>query len=393
MDWKTLLRSVLGKAGPDLATMPLSDVWSLARTCGGLIVDREQAGAFLRSVESTAPVDREWRASPSNPHPYIAVLEDVILIPGTRILLDGKGNAFSDEICAGFGMGLPPKPRRMQILDGPRLVLSPPPLSRDVIPAGVHLTGEHETNYFHWFVEILTRLYLYLQLTQESEAPLLVSEGLHDNLHDLLRLVCGPDRPIRRLRKDRCHRVKRLVYPGDVSRILDVYDRPPSHETTYLPVGLIHRMTAAIRSAAPPARNGDTPKRLFVKRTARYRTLLNEAEVQEFLVSRGFHAVDPGGLSVRDQMEIFAGADVIVGPSGAAFTNMAWCHAGACILVLHSDHPFKKYPYWDGLARASGAQISYLSGPRGNRANGVPDVHDDFRIPVEDLRRALTEID
>jgi capsular polysaccharide biosynthesis protein len=130
---------------------------------------------------------------------------------------------------------------------------------------------------------------------------------------------------------------------------------------------------------------GEGPKRLFVRRSSGYRKLLNEPEIETLLAGEGFAPVEPGGLSITEQVRLFSGAEIIVGASGAAMANLLWCRAGAQALVLHSDHPFKKYPYWDALARVSGAGIGYLAGPRAHNVEGLFEAHDDFSIRAQDL--------
>jgi hypothetical protein len=345
---------------------------------------------FLSSLGKPSAVDRAWGKSPCNPHAYIGELHGVLVLPGSRVLLDRQGHARSDELEFAFRrLALRPKRWDMELETGPVLRFTRPPLAGTPQPAGIHLTGEHEPNYFHWVSELLPRLHLYqLMLPAETETPVLVSSGLHQNLLELLRLVCSPGRPIRQLDREQAHPVARLVYPSDVSRILDVYHRAPGMDTTFLHVGLLRDMASRIKRAFPGLSGGGR-RRLFLRRGSSYRRLLNEAELQQFLVARGFTAVDPGELSVGEQVQLFADADLIVGPSGAAMTNMLWCRPGTRVVVLHSDHPFKKYPYWDALARAAGVTVKYVAGPRAHNVQGLFEAHDDYSVPTETVRRAL----
>lgn len=392
------LRSARGGAIADAPeadpAMPLLDVWSLAVEKGKILFDKEVCQQYLQSVQNTSSIDRNWALSSINPRPYIVRLENVTVIPGTRILIDENNNARSDEISAGFqSFSLRPKRWEMEVLDGPRLSFTRPPLADEMIPVGIHLMGEHETNYFHWFTEILPRLYLYQKLTGETDLPLLVSDNLHENLYDLLRVVCGTGRTVRLLKSDRSYGVSTLIYPSDVTRIFDFYDRPPSLESTYLAVGLLKELVQDIKRGLHYVDRPDSGvRRLYVKRTSTYRTLLNEGEIEKFLIEKGFAVIDPGQLSVGEQLELFGRADVVIGPSGAALTNIAWCPEETKVLVLHSDHPFKKYPYWDALARVSGCRISYLSGPRAHKVEGMFEAHDDYSIPVESLWQRMMKL-
>ena len=119
---------------------------------------------------------------------------------------------------------------------------------------------------------------------------------------------------------------------------------------------------------------------------------MNEAEIEKYLVERGFLSIDPGELSIKAQVELFGQADIVIGPSGAAITNIVWCRDQTKVLVLHLDHPFKKYPYWDALARVSGAHISYLPGPRAHNVMGLFEVHDDYSIQIDSIKHAMREL-
>jgi hypothetical protein len=378
-------------AWPARIELPLQDVRSGVSGQGAFLKDTSQLEGFLHALGPESAPDRDWRDSVCYPRPYVAALQDVLVLPGSRLLFVG-GIARSDELeMAHRVFALRPKSWDMELLPGPVLRFPPAPIAGEEIEAGVHLTGEHEANYFHWIGEVLPRLHLYESTATERDLPLLVSEGLHPNLYDLLDRVRAPGRPVLRLARERCHRVRRLVYPSDVSRVLDVYDRAPGLDTVYLPVALIADMAGAIRrTMESPAGGG--PRRLFVRRSSTYRSLLNEPEIESLLAGEGFTSVEPGGLSVTEQVRLFADAEIVVGASGAAMANLLWCRAGAQVLVLHSDHPFKKYPYWDALARASGVRIGYLAGPRAHNVEGLFEAHDDFSIGPEELTAHIARL-
>jgi capsular polysaccharide biosynthesis protein len=60
-------------------------------------------------------------------------------------------------------------------------------------------------------------------------------------------------------------------------------------------------------------------RRLYLPRTTR--RIVNERQVLNMLAPRGFEVVSPEGLSLRDQIALFASAAVAVGAHGAAFAN------------------------------------------------------------------------
>ena len=367
----------------------LLDVRNYTAEKGILLASSAEINALMQASSSISQADLEWKKSPSYPSPYLAELNEITIIPGCRILLTATGEALSDEIDLGFRMlGLQPKLWDMNLTEGPYLHFNPSHIAHSQISAGIHLTGEHEANYFHWIVEILPRLFLSEKLLIDKRIPILVTEGLHDNLYSLLESICAPERPILKLKKDSYYQVTRLIYPSDLTRIFDTYDRAPSKDTTYLPVDLLREMVVKIKQSQSTT-NDSHSKQIYIKRVSNYRRLLNEMEIETLLKEKGFDIVDPGNLKIEEQIDLFSQAKCIVGPSGAGMVNMLWCKPGTHITILHSNHPFKKYPYWDALARASGVNIDYLAGPRAHNVTDMFEAHDDFTIIPETLVMAL----
>lgn len=110
--------------------------------------------------------------------------------------------------------------------------------------------------------------------------------------------------------------------------------------------------------------------RIFVTRARAARSLLNESEVADFLVRRGYLIVDPGGLSVREQMTLFQRATYVVGAHGAGLTNLAWCAPATRVVeILRPDRNLDCY-----------ARLSHLAGLRYRpllaSSNGQVDLRD-----------------
>jgi capsular polysaccharide biosynthesis protein len=373
------------------SVLPLTDVHSYAVQNGRLIAAEIQIDAAISVTNASSMQEHDWKSSRSYPRPYVAQLEDIVVLPGSSVLLCSAGQALSDEIALSFReFSLPPKLVNMEISKGPCLRMDAD-TEMGSLPNGIHLFKEHEANYFHWTVETLPRLFMCEKLMLDDHLPVLVSQGLHENLYALLDLVRHPGRPVLKLRKSSRYRVQSLIYPSDLSRILDVYDRPPDTDTTYIPVDLLREMAISIKQTGmPQATRGK--KRLFLRRGSTYRKLLNEAEIEQILAKRDFLTVDLNGMSVKEQISLFSQAEIVVGPSGAGMTNILWCEPSTRVLILHSDHPSKKYPYWDALGRVSGARIHYLAGPRAFNVTDRYEVHDDYRIDPGRLTDCLADL-
>lgn len=86
-----------------------------------------------------------------------------------------------------------------------------------------------------------------------------------------------------------------------------------------------------------PFSSTKTPERIFISRAgSRRRKLLNEAEIESFLMTQGFSTIQPGELSVEQQMRLFSQAKVIVSPHGAELTNLIYCSPETQLIELFS---------------------------------------------------------
>lgn len=112
-----------------------------------------------------------------------------------------------------------------------------------------------------------------------------------------------------------------------------------------------------------------TARRLFIPRHAATRPLQNQAQVAETLAARGFTIADPATLSLTEQIALFKGAELVVGPLGAALTNIAFCRPGTRVLALTAQS-FPDTFFWF-LAQHGRLQYEEI---RGEDTSGTPEV-------------------
>ena len=151
-----------------------------------------------------------------------------------------------------------------------------------------------------------------------------------------------------------------------------------------------------LREQLPTKNTADAPRRLYLTRGDRPNTrrLVNEQGYLPMLEKLGFVRVDPGSLTVQEQIDWFAAAEVIVAPHGAALANLAFCSPGVRVLELFAPN-YVNVCYWNITENIDGARYRYLVGgkpdarPLGSPMNGVlTDIEikrDTFVSALEDL--------
>ena len=227
-------------------------------------------------------------------------------------------------------------------------------------PAGVVFRGSLAANYFHFLTEtVAAKQFIDDNIPFASPFPVYRRSDAREPRYvgSYLSLVGGAET---RESTDGLYRYQHIYvcnlswkqighYP---SRYNEAYDR------------LYEKGVASVPATFVP------PRRIYLSRVGYSRGIVDEAEVfDEFLKSAGFSVVDPAKLTVGEQMKSFREAEVIIGPHGAAFTNLVYCGPNAKALEIIP--PNRSCPSsFTQIARGRGID-SYLAYPRLARHGGA----------------------
>jgi capsular polysaccharide biosynthesis protein len=107
------------------------------------------------------------------------------------------------------------------------------------------------------------------------------------------------------------------------------------------------------------------PRRLYVSRSdAKLRRIANEAELIRMLADHDFEVVAPGTLSLRDQVALFMGAEIIIGPHGAGLANLLFAPRHARVLEILPANMLREHYFLLAMARGLSYRPS-IGGPAG----------------------------
>lgn len=226
------------------------------------------------------------------------------------------------------------------------------------------VTPEVADNFHHWMIDLLPRLGL---LGRAGYAPadfdhiILNHHGRRYQLESLARLGVPLER-IRASEPGAHFRADELVVPS----LKRINQSLPPADAAFLRESFL--------GAPPPASAG---RRIFVTRgDAAFRRLLNEAEILPTFRHHGFEVVSPATLTLPEQAALFASAEWIAGPAGAAFANLVFAPASARVLEI-SPPAWLSVHHWMISARR-GLRHTVLLGDGACRT-GVPDIGDRWR--------------
>ena len=140
------------------------------------------------------------------------------------------------------------------------------------------------------------------------------------------------------------YRADRLLVPSNPNWALQA---PPA---------MVHWLRDRLPPKDPPSRR----TRLYLTRgtTPQTRRYVQEEELMVGLAERGFERLDPGSLSVQEQIDVFSTAEAIVAPHGAGLTNVTFSPPGVRVLELFPS-TYVHRGLW-AICQALGADYRYI---------------------------------
>jgi hypothetical protein len=272
------------------------------------------------------------------PAAFTAAVDHARLV-GYRTLLTPCGQFFTDEAYAeppvfrkylnrlsqpdGFSneeTGLTPggQPGCFYFAGGARAV-------RHVAGAATVLCSDEPLSYGSFLFRVLPKVWAIRKLGL-TELPCIVyaQQGAY---RDLLTLAGLPEKSILLHQMNVMTDIDRAIVP--CLRNTHGYLDPQTCE-------LLAEMRAAYSS-------GSRGRRIYVSRMSlnqegwSTRVMINEEELIRRLAAVGFDIITPEHLSIREQIAVFAGAALVVGPSGSNLYNTMFCHPGTKLIDLQSE--------------------------------------------------------
>ncbi|MEO6307307.1 MAG: glycosyltransferase family 61 protein [Nitrospiraceae bacterium] len=232
------------------------------------------------------------------------------------------------------------------------------------IKKGIFLGGNGSWNYYHWIVEILAKLEFLSKLPEHYQKyPLLVSEEIEriPSFRNTLDIFARGHEIIV-LSKELQYVVNELIYinsPNNLPFNLFGNQKFKCNYVTIDSLSIDYLRKIALQAAlrTPPLSN--YPKKIFLHRKSGLRNY-NQDEVFNYLSEFGFAKVVMEDLSFLEQVRAIHHADYIVGPTGAAWTNLIFCRSGAKGLCWMANE-FGDFSAYSSIAGMVGVDLRYLT--------------------------------
>lgn len=198
--------------------------------------------------------------------------------------------------------------------------------------------GAGLNNISHWFLDVLPRLYLLRESGLYDKVDwFLVPSLQYDYQRESLNLLGIPESKL--MAGDK--------YPHITADNV-IASTAPRGNHTLVPTWACDYIRD---SFMPLAENVQTDKKMNSKiyinrRDSGIRKVINETELEEALLLKGFESITLSEYSIMEKIKLFSQAETIIGATGAGLVSLLFCKPGTKVIELFSEG-FVIEPFYD----------------------------------------------
>jgi len=264
------------------------------------------------------------------------------------------------------------------------------------IENGFFLGGNGAWNYYHWLIEILPKLQTYLDLCLYKKSIKLILPDTvkqNKNFQFLLKSILG-DIKVDMVFVSRSFslKVEKMYHLTPINNILfneriigvcinplhlryDSLDFIRSKITDFIYPNIINNKEII------------NVERIFLARKKTRQRDYNQAQIISLLLKYKFKIVYMEEYDINEQVYLFENAKYIVGPSGAAWTNLIFSK-GPCKALTWLPEIVKNFPVFASLADYANVDLYFFN----TLSNNYKKVHDNYIIDLELFERKINRL-
>lgn len=370
---RSRIRAIGGKAvvyPTAVSFIASTETWLDSDSGVGQFQALDPAFTQLRDLPRTIEKDVHWKYIQGRSHEHPSTF--VARIPEGRVADQGFVLTRDNQLLAEVSKVIVKADYSEQYAQHPLLRKSLPPVTRMAGKLAVLAVPYAGTNYYHWMLDLLPRLWLLEKagISQEEVDYYLVNDTASRFQRETLQTLGIPRKKILSTQWYPHLQADELIIPslsgdtGNFARERCEWIREKfSSDSTVTPF-----------------------RKLYLnRRKVSYRKIPNESVLEDKLIKLGFESIDPENYSVAEQARLFSEASCIISPHGAALTNLVFCQPGTKVIELL--HPASVNTMFWALSETMGLEYHYLLGA-GKRPLPGSDPYDNFanfEVPVESI--------
>lgn len=206
------------------------------------------------------------------------------------------------------------------------------------VPSAIFVGALSPHNWYHWLCQTLPTLYLTRALAIPESVPLILHSGAFpdDKWRESFELV-DANREILLINDEETLLVDEL-YWTDAPVDRGPFARSLQHPVSFHgPAFRDFRKHLLDKVPASSPGHAKTPKKIMLIRSQGAARPYNQDEIASIASEYGFVPIALENFSFQSVVNLFRGAETIIGPHGASFANIMFCGPGAKVLQWQAE--------------------------------------------------------
>ncbi len=243
----------------------------------------------------------------------------------------------------------------------------------------------HPYNWFHFLVESMPTLMDCINKGYINSKTTLVSGRMHANMFQLLDLLFGNKINIFQIELTQAVICKKILI-SNKSYVCHELKNGEMFKHFYYDKDRISAFRELIDSKTTCMTKSEPYRNVFIIRSSLQRNIVNLSELIKVAKAADFQIVDPGLLSLHDQLTLFSEAKRIVGPTGAWLANLLFANKDCVVSVLNPNTTRSHLSIWKELGNILGISVQdyYFDVPA---INPFQPIHSDFLVDLDNFKQ------
>lgn len=252
------------------------------------------------------------------------------------------------------------------------------------------LSGNFCFNYFHFLIEILSRVEFLHKIPHWENVLVVTHDKVKENanMNALLRFFI-PENEIQYLSEDKYYEFPKLwhiTYPNVAVPNIGEGEEYRAEFVKFSPESVGYVRKTCLDNLDVSQVKIPAISKIFMARKSEFRRY-NEKELLEVAEKFGFKAVYLEDLNIHEQMFLIQNAEYMVGPSGAAWTNVIFSQPGKTKGLLWLANVWKDFSVFSTLAEFS--DFDLYNWRFGDENLGF---HDDYVLDTNEFEEQLKKL-
>jgi len=227
----------------------------------------------------------------------------------------------------------------------------------------IHLLNEHSNNYYHLLFEVLPKFILISDFLSNDERYskleylLLIDENVPKQFLEVIEYFSNINYKIKYIQRYSIVDISTLIFCTDFWNSLDntrfISD---IREDFFVDKFAIE----TIRRRIKPCQTKPFRKVYFQRKKSQARYLSNTEELELLLKSQGFEFILPETLSFQEQLKLFSESKIIIGISGAVFSNIVFMQESTNAIIFSPNTIASNYYVFQPMADVTKVNLTHI---------------------------------